>query len=154
MASHLSAIKCPCCGRSAFEDYYYKTGEKYIACIRCGYNYTKTVEGMKDHQPLYKETEYIGYGMLSLVKKDGSRKRYLLNDDPKDEDMQKYKQMYLENEVNQDASHLVINHDGQFTVVLGTPSENFHLPFEEYKGKMFKKYGEDEFSDVLVPIEE
>ena len=31
-----------------------------------------------------------------------------------------------------------------YTCLLGTPTENFHLPFEEYRKKMNQKYGEDE----------
>jgi ribosomal protein L37E len=41
MASNISAVKCNNCGRSAIEDFYYKTDEKVTYCRRCGYNYSK-----------------------------------------------------------------------------------------------------------------
>ena len=36
MASNIYALKCPCCVRAAIEEYYYKTGEQYTFCLRCG----------------------------------------------------------------------------------------------------------------------
>ncbi|MEC2324568.1 hypothetical protein [Lederbergia lenta] len=46
---------------------------------------------------------------------------------------------------------MITYEDGVFRCLLGTPTDNFHLSFEEFKEKMIKKYGEDEFG--LVPIE-
>jgi hypothetical protein len=62
------AIKCPCCGRSAFEDNYYKTDEKYISCMRCGYYYTKTVDKYNGNNIEYKEETGEGHGMFVLWK--------------------------------------------------------------------------------------
>ncbi|MFZ3591357.1 hypothetical protein ACOI1C_19540 [Bacillus sp. DJP31] len=110
---------------------------------------------MKNNSIEYKEVELMGYGVFSLVKRDGSRKQYLLNSIPTDEDIEKYKLKYSKDDVDLVASYLVIHHYGKFTIVFGSPTKNFHLPFEEYKEEMFKNYGDDfEFSDVLVPIEE
>lgn len=39
MGSVLDTIECPHCKRDATLDFYYKTGEEYIFCGNCGYNY-------------------------------------------------------------------------------------------------------------------
>lgn len=44
MGSLTYAMKCPQCGRSAFEDSYYKTDETYIICYRCGYYYSRQIK--------------------------------------------------------------------------------------------------------------
>lgn len=37
MASIIQPIGCPHCSCSATEDFYYKMGEEFIWCFRCGY---------------------------------------------------------------------------------------------------------------------
>lgn len=153
MASNIYALKCPCCGRSAFEDYYYKSGEQYTFCLRCGYNYTKTIENYPVKSIEYREKKYDGHGVFILVNKDGSRKNMMLNSNMTDEQLEKYKESFMDDNVNQEKSYLVSYKDGVFTIFLGNPSTNFYLPFEEYRAKVFAKYGVPEF-DFMVPIEE
>lgn len=153
MASNIYALKCPCCGRSAFEDYYYKSGEQYTFCLRCGYNYTKTIENYPVKSIEYREKKYDGHGVFILVNKDGSRKNMMLNSNMTDEQLEKYKESFMDDNINQEKSYLVSYKDGVFTILLGHPSENFYLPFEEYREKVFAKYGVPEF-DFMVPIEE
>ncbi|ETP67067.1 hypothetical protein G159_18140 [Planococcus glaciei CHR43] len=50
-------------------------------------------------------------------------------------------------------SFLVTYTEGVFEIILGTPSENFHLPFKEYAEKMYEKHGDIEGFEGLVPIE-
>lgn len=50
-------------------------------------------------------------------------------------------------------SCLVTYTEGVFEIILGTPSENFHLPFKEYAEKMYEKLGDIEGFEGLVPIE-
>ena len=63
MASNIYATKCPCCGRSAIEDYYYKTDEQYTFCMRCGYYYAKTIEKCTKDNIEYKEEKIEGHGI-------------------------------------------------------------------------------------------
>jgi Zn ribbon nucleic-acid-binding protein len=42
MGSIIDYIACPNCGQEAYNDYYYKTGEEYINCQKCGYHYSAT----------------------------------------------------------------------------------------------------------------
>ncbi len=147
------AVQCPCCERSAFEDDYYKTGERYTFCLRCGYNYTKLIKTWTEKGIDYTEETNEGHGVFILRKKDGSRESTMLNGPIKDEHLEEYKSRYMNDEVNQEASYLASFEEGKFTILLGNHSENFFLPFEEYKTKMFAKYGKSE-DDFMVPLEE
>jgi len=40
MGSVIDYIECPNCKQEAYDDFYYKTGEEYINCQHCGYNYS------------------------------------------------------------------------------------------------------------------
>ena len=43
MGSVIDYIECPNCGREAFSDFYYKTGEEYVNCNSCGYHKSVTL---------------------------------------------------------------------------------------------------------------
>lgn len=153
MASIMYAIKCSCCGRSAFEDDYYKTHEKYIFCMRCGYYYTKTIEKYTENTIEYKEEKSEGHGIFMLENIDGSREKVILNSSLTVAQIEELKASLMDRNVNQQKSYLISFENGVFTILFGNPPENFHLSFEEYREKMFAKYGVPEY-DFLVPIEE
>lgn len=44
MGSVINDIECPNCGREAYNDFYYKTGEEYTVCNNCGYHYSATIK--------------------------------------------------------------------------------------------------------------
>ncbi|WP_227939876.1 hypothetical protein [Alkalihalobacillus deserti] len=154
MASIYSAIKCPYCGRSAIEDFNYTSDEKYISCIRCGYNYTKILKEGSNDLNEFEEDSREGHGVFSLMKKDGKREMRLFNHRLSNDALETYKRMFLGNSVDQEKSYLIMYEDEIFSIVLGSPSENFYLSFEEYKEKMFKKYGNNNDFEFIVPIEE
>lgn len=153
MASNMYATECPCCGRSAIEDYYYKTGEQYTYCMRCGYYYTKTIEKFTKDTIEFKEEKSEGHGMCILVKKDGRRERIFFDSRPTNAQIEDLKAKIMDENVNQEKSYLVTYENGEFTIIFGNPPENFHLSFEEYREKMFAKYGIPDY-EFMVPIEE
>lgn len=153
MASNIYAIKCPCCGRSAIEDHYYKTGEQYTFCPRCGYNYSKTIKTYTDKGIEYIEEENNGHGVFILAYKDGSRQNTLIDTPISDEALEEYKESLRQDSVNLEKSYLVLYKDGIFNVLAGHPPDNFYLSFEEYREKMFAKYGIPDY-DFMVPIDE
>jgi len=146
------AIKCPGCERSAFVDDYYKTHEKYIFCMVCGYYYTKTIEKYTENSIKYKEEVCEGHGMFVLVNKDGSCEKVMLNDSLTVAQLEELKAKLMERNVNQEKSYLISFENGVFTILFGNPPEHFHLTFEEYRIKMIAKYGVPEY-DFMVPIE-
>lgn len=147
------AIECPCCGRSAIEDFYYKTDEKYTFCPRCGYNYSKTMTTYTDKGMEYTEEKNDGHGVFVLTNKDGSRKNTLLDSPISDEILVEYKESLKADHVNIEKSYLVIHKNGVFNVLAGHPPDNFYLSFEEYREKMIAKYGAPDY-DFMVPIDE
>ncbi|MBS4177742.1 hypothetical protein [Lederbergia citrea] len=151
MASNMFSIECPHCGRSAVKDDYYKTDERYILCLKCGYNYTRTIKSSTANSLEYTEEEYVGYGVFILVHRDGSSKSMMLNDALTAEKLEEYKRTYMDDHVDQEKSYLVSYENGIFTILLGNPPENFHLPFKEFREKMIAKYGELEY-DFMVPL--
>ncbi|WP_257347648.1 hypothetical protein [Pseudalkalibacillus decolorationis] len=155
MGSIYSAVKCPQCGRSAIEDFYYKSDESYIICYRCGFNYSKTISKSDRRRIEYKEEKQVGHGVFSLVKRNGQRNMTLFNSPIRKDDIEKFTKSFMENDVDQAVSYLVSYEKEIFTILLGKPPENFSLCFEDYKDKMIKKYGEDyEDIEIIVPIEE
>lgn len=153
MASNMFSTQCPHCGRSAIEDNYYKTDETTIVCYRCGYYYSRKIKTWTDTTLEHEEDEHLGYGVILLNKKEGSGKRVLLNRALTSDEIEAYYADFFKDDVDQENSYFILYQDGVFTIKFGIPTENFHLPFEEYKVKMIEKYGEDEY-DFMVPIEE
>lgn len=154
MGSNISAVKCNNCGRSAIEDFYYKTNEKYTFCRRCGYNYTKKIIRETANHIEFEEDERKGHGVLLLVKKDEICQTMLFNSTVTKKQIEENKALFMSEETDQEKSYFVTFNNGVFDIIVGNPPENFHLPFEEYKEKMRKKYGDYEYFDALVPIED
>ncbi|MGG4165905.1 hypothetical protein ABEW00_00260 [Rossellomorea vietnamensis] len=152
MASIMYASKCPCCERAAFVDDYYKTDEKYIYCMVCGYYYTKTIEKYTENSIKSKEKEREGHGMFVLENKDGSCKKMILNEGLTVAQLEELKESLMDRNVNQEKSYLITFENGVFTILFGNPPENSYLSFDEYRRKMIAKYGEPEY-DFMVPVE-
>ncbi|MFT8318220.1 MAG: hypothetical protein ABF651_08140 [Sporolactobacillus sp.] len=111
MGSIIYARKCPCCGRSAVEECFYKTDELFIYCLRCGYNYTKIIESETENNVEYREEKYDGNGFFCLVNKDGSRENMMLNEIT-DEQLEAYRVSCLDDKVDPERSYLVSYKDG------------------------------------------
>ena len=70
MGSVQSAIKCPSCGYSeCWNDFYYKTGENYIMCGRCGYyeGYTAKTNIAKGKKKVKNAEKLVKEGKLKLA---------------------------------------------------------------------------------------
>ena len=151
MASVYSAVECPHCERSAMEDYYYKINVGYIVCSRCGYNAVRSCMPEEAKRYGHEIQENLGYGVCFQVSPDGRRKMTLLNCYP--DNLEEFKLEIENGDPELKESYLITFLDGVFEILLGNPPENFHLTFEEYKEKMYEKYGGFEEFDGLVPIE-
>ncbi|WP_102349246.1 hypothetical protein [Bacillus sp. Marseille-P3661] len=154
MASNISAVECPQCGRSAIQDYYYKTDEVYIQCIRCGFTYSRTIKIENEKEIIFDEVRNKGYGIACIVNHDGRRKTTLLGSELSPELIEQFKSDYFSSNADQKKSYLVSFNDKDCNVLFGNPPDNFFLPFNLYKEKMRKKYGDSEYFDVLVPLDE
>ncbi|MDX8345367.1 hypothetical protein [Rossellomorea sp. YZS02] len=152
MASIMYAIQCPCCERTAYVDDYYKTDEKYIFCMVCGYYFTKTIEKYTENSIKYKVEERKGHGMFVLENNDGNCKKVMLNDSLTVTQLEELKASLKDTNVNQEKSYLISFENGVFTILFGNPPEHFYLSFEAYRKRMIAKYGVPEY-DFMVPID-
>ncbi|WP_088007084.1 hypothetical protein [Indiicoccus explosivorum] len=155
MASNMYATECPQCGRSAIVDEYYKRGDRYLTCWRCGYCHT--VENRAFHEKDgvgFEEEVCPGFGVFVWRgKKDGYQITMLGKFDEALE--REYMEKFHEEGTDQETSYFVRYDEGRFKVLAGKPTENFHLPFDVYRDKMYKEYDcVTEFERYLVPIEE
>jgi hypothetical protein len=71
MGSVIDYIDCPDCGKEAYMDYYYKTGEEYINCNNCGYSRNFSITNWSDSdvegwKPEYKLIEQHGCGAYKI----------------------------------------------------------------------------------------
>lgn len=139
MASIYSAIECPHCGRTAIVDDYYKIGERFICCDRCGYSYSRVIERETDGTIDYKEESVGGHGVFMLVKKEGSGKIVVLDREIDADTFDKYSKEYFTDEVDQDSSYLLTYTDGVFSTLLGKLPEDYLLPFKESQEKEIKE---------------
>lgn len=94
------AKKCSNCGRSAFEDCYFKTDETFIKCYRCGYVYTRKLVKWTETSMEFEENEYLGYGVMKLAKKDKSSKITFLNYELSEVEIENYKNDFLNEDID------------------------------------------------------
>jgi len=67
MGSVIDYIECPNCKQEAFSDFYYKTGEEYVNCNKCGYHYSSTYKRNDDGEYATKDgTDNYNFGNLIL----------------------------------------------------------------------------------------
>lgn len=75
MGSVQSLVQCPKCGGYMYDDYYYRTGEEYRYCKRCGVSQSWTLERDKNGgarrddsgKLIGKYSESGGYGVAYIV---------------------------------------------------------------------------------------
>ncbi|GAB3798460.1 hypothetical protein [Virgibacillus kimchii] len=137
MASIIQAIACPHCNCSATEDFYYKMGEKFIWCFRCGYYYEKIQDyyDSDKNKIYYKENEYQGYGIFRLEKEDEESQQIIFHEPLNEKEIHSFTLQMQEEGVLLENSYFVLFENGEFQFLAGNPPEDFYLSFEDYKQK-------------------
>ena len=69
MGSVIDYIECPNCKEEAFSDYYYKTGEEYINCSSCGYQYSYIIK-RDDEGKMIKIDESKDFAIDNVVREE------------------------------------------------------------------------------------
>src|SRR5699024_4987953 len=131
------------------EDNYYKIGELFIWCYRCGYAYEKTIDYWKGNEPVFLEKEYKGYGICLVHKKDGEGFSKIFQRPLADGEVQEYLDAFLKDDVNLEKSYFVTFEDGIFTTLAGNPPEDFYQPFATYKQQREAKHQQLE---IIIPV--
>lgn len=149
MASTYSAIACPHCGCCATEDNYYKIGELFIWCYRCGYTYEKIIDYWNENEPVFLEKEYKGYGICRLHKENGGGFNKILQRPLSSEEVNEYLDAFRKVDADLEKSYFTIFEEGEFQTLAGNPPEDFYLSFEAYKKKM---EANDQQLEIIVPV--
>lgn len=87
MGSVMDIIECPQCGGLYTKDYYYKTGEEYRTCARCGRHEEWVIVRDENGKPVLNEKGHLqtnyelseGFGSLKLAYTDGFGHIYSLS---------------------------------------------------------------------------
>src|SRR4051812_5844878 len=109
MASIMLYTKCPQCSGIAVMDDYYKIGDQYIWCERCGFSYTKEQDhyDSKENKIYFKEEETKGYGMFKIVNKEGKSRLFPINNPLTEEQIKEYKEEMDRDDIDQEKCYLV-----------------------------------------------
>jgi Zn ribbon nucleic-acid-binding protein len=71
MGSVTDVIECPNCKRNAMIDFYYKTGEEYVNCNKCGYFYSQSYKRDDDGKFVTEDgTENYSFDNLIVEEKE------------------------------------------------------------------------------------
>ena len=114
MGSVISTIECPQCGGLYTTDYYYKTGEEYRSCARCGRHEEWEIVRGEDGKPVLDEKGHWqmkyelsdGYGSMRLADKNGFAQIYSLSQ-PVDQDLiDDFNRALEDPDIDKDGSYL------------------------------------------------
>ena len=135
MASIMLYSKCPKCAGIAILDDYYKIGDKYLWCERCGYNYQKEQDyyDATINQIFYKETEQIGYGMFKIANKEGKKQLVPIHSPLTKELIEEFKMEMEREEIDKEKCYLVSYTDDKLEILFGEVPEIYFLTYDEYE---------------------
>jgi len=135
MASIMLYWKCPHCAGIAVMDDYYKIGDQYLWCERCGYSYQKEQDyyDSQKNEIFFKETEQIGYGMFKIVNKEGKSQLVPIHSILTDERIEAYKKEMEREDIDKEKCYLVSYKDNELKVLFGEVPELYFYTYDEYK---------------------
>lgn len=127
--------KCKDCGGVRFIDDYWKTGEQYNHCMRCGcsasYTLKRNEDGsvMKDAEGKFQWNEEVhqGHGVYGIFHKEsGVGQVGTFNQPITEETIEEFRKIFDEEDVDKERSYLAKWEDGKQTLLLGTtiPEQN------------------------------
>lgn len=133
MGSVQDYIKCPECAGVAFNDFYYKTGEEYTFCKRCGLSETWTIKRNDEKQPMFDKKGRLqlehnkekGYGVYRIMNHEGFGQYGCFNEPITDEVIEDFRKIFQQDDVDEESSYLAKWEDGEQTILLGKLLEPF-----------------------------
>ncbi|QCR30990.1 hypothetical protein [Lysinibacillus sp. SGAir0095] len=146
MQTIVSTVECPRCKEKAFEQYEYNTGRCKGWCNNCNYNYAKRKKVIAQNKD-FEVSADNGYGIVCLVKIDGSSHYYMFNADIERIVIDRFVAYLDIPEVDAENSYMVNYGNDAFYVLYGKVPENFidiyietlkcHKPFLEAVDKRY-----------------
>ena len=124
MGSVISYEKCSQCGGVYSIDYYYRTGEEYRFCQRCGKVHNHAIVRDENSNYCYDEDGKLkfedvisqGYGCMALASK-GFKTVYHLEKPVDEETKKEYLEIIEEEEIDKDNCYLTMWDEGKKEVV-------------------------------------
>ena len=114
MGSVMDYVECSQCGGAMFTDYYYKSGEEYWICKRCGKH--GKVELVRDEErnvifdergnPKYCEEDVASFGCAKITIKGHGASLSCFNKPITEEDKQAFFKMLEDEKVDKEQSYL------------------------------------------------
>jgi len=157
MGSVMDQGKCKLCGGVKFVDFYYKSGEEYSFCHRCGayesYTLERDEEGhaIKDDDGKWKwnHTKKEGYGIYAIIHKESGVGQVGTFDHPiTGEIIEEFNEIFAQPDVDEDRSYLAKWENGKQTLLLGNGLEEINTM--DYDALM-EKWAEEARIQSLVP---
>lgn len=159
MGSIVEHIKCPVCSGVMVNDVYYRSGEEYANCLRCGivrnceWKRNESNELIKNDkgQILFDHVHLEGYGVYGIYNHEGSGQVGVLNK-PITEDMIEEFRQTFENEVtDKDRSYVAKWEDGKQIVILGEADNLLDMVCMDFDAWMSKMEEEAE-AEQAIPV--
>ena len=127
--------KCKDCGGVRFIDDYWKTGEQYNHCMRCGSGASYTLKRNEDNPAIkdaegryvYNEEVHQGHGIYGIYDKEsGFGQVGTFNKAITEDTIEEFGKIIEQDDVDEERSYLAKWEDGKQTLLLGTniPPEN------------------------------
>lgn len=161
MGSVMDYEKCKECGGVQFVDFYYKTGEEYRSCLRCGihetYKLIRDENGVvldKNEKFQYQHIKTKGYGVYGLYYKDSGVSQFGVFTEPITEEViAEFCDIFSKPEVDKKRSYVAKFENNKQTVLLGEVLDDENtMDFDEFMKKWRQEAEEDE--SERVPIKE
>lgn len=147
MGSVIDYEACPKCAGVMMVDHYYRSGEEYSMCQRCGYYRAVTmkrdeekniifVEYDGNEVPDLEEEVHEGFGSYRIMSKEGGGQGGGFSEPISEETIKEFMSIFAQDDVDESTSYLMRFENGETEVIMGTPEDMSLLSFEEFDKKM------------------
>lgn len=153
MSSVQDLAKCENCGGVKMVISYYSIGEEVGHCQRCGFTFSSLLERNADESLKLDENglrKFIqeqsqGYGVFGIFTVNGGGHVGVFSEPLTEEMIATYRQLFSEEQIDQERSYVAKWEDGKQTLLLGSnlPDENF-MDFDALMKKRSEKTDESE----------
>ena len=152
MGSVIDDKKCEACDGVAFNDFYYRTGEEFSTCKRCGYSSSYCMKHnesgdvvLENNLPVFVHKVSPGFGVFHIthrstpVSQSGS-----FNKPINETTIEEFKKIFAQHDIDPKNSYLAKWEDGKQTFILGeTDNLAVMLSYDEVSAMYEEKSKKD-----------
>lgn len=159
MGSIIEYAKCQTCEGVMVSDVFYRTGEEYSHCMRCGM--VRNCELKRDDsnalvkndkgQVLFDYTRLEGYGVYGIYNHEGVSELGVFNRPITEDMIENFRQLFDNEGTDQERSYVAKWEDGNQNVILGDADKLPEMVFMDYDALM-EKMEKDAEADQIIPV--